>query len=64
MLIYNQERERKMTLLEAIQHDLQNAPTRESIKNNVKFETVTVSAITADDLEEAFVFVEKSIEEV
>ena len=62
-----------MTLLEAIQYDLQNGATRESIRNGVpnpprpwlKLAANTeVTGITAADLEEAFGFVEKSMEEV
>tara|TARA_R110000751_G_scaffold233257_2_gene334105 strand:- start:533 stop:709 length:177 start_codon:yes stop_codon:yes gene_type:complete len=49
----------EMTLLEAIQHDLNNGPTRESIKNKVPFEPVTVASIAAADLEAAFSSVEK-----
>jgi hypothetical protein len=55
-----------MTLLEAIQHDLNNGPTRESIKNNVPFKDYASEArcneYVPDDLEAAFSLIDATLE--
>ena len=54
-----------MTLLEAIQHDLNNGPTRESIRNGVPTApSAEVTSVTLADLEAAFERVSLVMEKV
>ena len=53
-----------MTLLEAIQHDLNNGPTRDSIKNGAPTTpSAKVTNVTLADMEAIFARVEKPMQQ-